>query len=200
MLSDAAHRRVLVADRDEVSRAEIFDLCRQMGLAATAVASGAEVLAAVRRESPLLIVMDSDIPDPSAYAVCRELREQFGETLPIVFVSSTRTAPHDEIAGLLLGADDYFSKPVARDRFVARVRRLLARSATPVARPDLTPREREILSLLVDGRRPSEIAQRLCITRKTAATHIDHILAKLGAHSQAQAVAFAVRDRVLTIR
>ena len=195
-----AHRRVLVADRDEASRMEISDLCGRMGLAATAVASGAEALAGVRRDGPALVVMDSDLADPSAYEVCRELREQFGETLPIVFVSSTRTAPHDEIAGLLLGADDYFNKPVERDRFLARVRRLLARSPTAAARWALTPREHEILSLLVDGRRPSEIAERLCITPKTAATHIDHILAKLGAHSQAQAVAFAIRDSVLTVR
>ena len=60
----------------------------------------------------------------------------------------------------------------------------------------LTPREREVLGLLVEGRRPSEIADLLCITRKTASTHIDHIMAKLGAHTQAQAIAFAVRDNI----
>jgi DNA-binding NarL/FixJ family response regulator len=194
------HFWAVVADCDGVSRAEISGLCGQLGLAVSAVATGAEALLEARSEAPALVVIDSDLTDPSGYEVCRELRDQFGETLPIVFVSSTRTAPHDEIAGLLLGADDYFNKPLQHDRFLARVRRLLARSPSPVRRSNLTPRECEILSLLVEGRRPLEIADRLCITRKTAATHIDHILAKLGAHSQAQAVAFAIRDSILTVR
>jgi DNA-binding NarL/FixJ family response regulator len=64
----------------------------------------------------------------------------------------------------------------------------------------LTKREQDVLGLLVDGRRLPEIAEALCITRKTAATHIEHILSKLGAHSQAQAVAFAMRDKVLPVR
>ena len=58
----------------------------------------------------------------------------------------------------------------------------------------LTPREREVLALLAEGHRPGEIAEELCITRKTTATHIEHILGKLGAHSQAQAVAIALRE------
>jgi DNA-binding CsgD family transcriptional regulator len=54
-----------------------------------------------------------------------------------------------------------------------------------------------VLNLLVAGRNTQEIADRLCIARKTAATHLDHIMAKLGAHSQAQAVAFAVQRNIV---
>ena len=54
-----------------------------------------------------------------------------------------------------------------------------------------------MLALLVQGVARAQIARRLHITDKTASTHIEHILAKLGAHSQAQAVAFAVRDRLV---
>jgi DNA-binding NarL/FixJ family response regulator len=128
------------------------------------------------------------------------MRDRYGETLPIVFMSSTRTARFDEIAGLLLGADDYFVKPLQDERFVARIRRLVARSSAPATNSVLTKREQDVLGLLVDGRRLPEIAEALCITRKTAATHMEHILAKLGAHSQAQAVAFAMRDNVLAGR
>jgi DNA-binding NarL/FixJ family response regulator len=166
-------------------------------LATVAASSGVEALAAVRGELPALVVIDVELVDPSGYEVCRELRERFGETLSIAFISATRTEPADEVAGILLGADDYFPKPLESDLFLARVRRLVARFPAPTLRPALTSREREVLALLVEGRRPSEIADTLCITRKTAATHIDHILSKLGAHSQAQAVAFAVRDGVL---
>jgi DNA-binding NarL/FixJ family response regulator len=63
----------------------------------------------------------------------------------------------------------------------------------------LTRREHEVLTLLVDGRRRHEIAHLLCITPKTVSTHIERILGKLGAHSQAQAVAFALRQGVVRI-
>jgi DNA-binding CsgD family transcriptional regulator len=51
----------------------------------------------------------------------------------------------------------------------------------------LTTREREVLALLLQGLRTSDIAARLVITRSTAAGHIQHILAKLGVHSRAEA-------------
>lgn len=192
-------RWVLVADHDGANRELVSRLAGQIGLAAITANSGEEALAAAQRDGLALVALDVDLSDPSAYEVCHELREQFGEMLPIVFMSANRTSPHDEIAGLLLGADDYFAKPLEVERFLARVRRLIARSPVAAARSRLTPREREVLGLLIKGLRRSEIAVQLCITPKTAATHIDHILAKLGAHSQAQAVAFAVRDNVLSI-
>ena len=54
-------------------------------------------------------------------------------------------------------------------------------------------------ALLVAGEPATEIAKQLCITEKTTSTHIERILAKLGAHSRAQAVAFAVRDRLVEV-
>lgn len=191
--------RVLVADGNKQTAEAISVLVGQLGLLVEVVGVGAEALAAAQRERPALVVLDVELAEPSAYEVCRELRERLGENLPIVFVSATRTDPNDEIAGLLLGADDYFVKPLRAERFVARIRRLLAHSEAPAASSALTARERQVLALLVDGRRPAEIAELLCITPKTAGTHIEHILTKLGAHSQAQAVAFAIRDDVLSV-
>ncbi|HWF24042.1 MAG TPA: response regulator transcription factor [Solirubrobacteraceae bacterium] len=191
---------MLVADRDETGCVAVATLVSQIGLAVASVATGAEALDLARREPPAVVAIDVELADPSGYEVCREMRDRYGETLPIVFMSSTRTARFDEIAGLLLGADDYFIKPLQSDRFLARIRRLVARSSTPATNSALTKREQDVLGLLVDGRRLPEIAEALCITRKTAATHIEHILSKLGAHSQAQAVAFAMRDKVLPVR
>jgi DNA-binding CsgD family transcriptional regulator len=78
------------------------------------------------------------------------------------------------------------------------MRRSLRRSPTNGngARKDetsLSPREREILELLAAGRTQSEIAAALVISPKTVATHIQHLLAKLGVHSRAQAVSAAYR-------
>jgi DNA-binding CsgD family transcriptional regulator len=58
----------------------------------------------------------------------------------------------------------------------------------------LTKREREVLALLAEGLDPREIATRLVLSRKTVATHLEHVLCKLGVHTQAQAVAAAYRS------
>ena len=57
----------------------------------------------------------------------------------------------------------------------------------------LSPREVEVLRLLADGHNAAAIAERLVITRKTVASHLQRVMAKLGVHSRAQAVAEAYR-------
>jgi two-component system nitrate/nitrite response regulator NarL len=144
---------------------------------------------------PRLIVLDVHLPEICGYEVCRELRDEFGAGLPVIFVSAERTEPSDRIAGLLVGADEYLAKPVASDEFLARVRVLLRRSGPAIASASaLTARELEILRLLADGLTTPDIARHLFISRKTVGTHIEHILAKLGVHSRTEAVALAYRD------
>lgn len=184
---------ILVVDGDELHRASVTLLLRQGGYETHEVEAGDEALAEAHRSRPALVVLDVRLRDGSGYEVCRQLREAFGETLPIMFVSALRTEPYDRVGGLLLGADDYLAEPFAPDELLARVRRLVARSRDDSSALDLTKRELEILRLLASGRNQSQIAAALVIAERTVATHIQHILAKLGVHSRAQAVAVAHR-------
>lgn len=117
-------------------------------------------------------------------------------------MSGDRTEPFDRVGGLLIGADDYIVKPFDPDEVLARVRRLLDgrpntdrrdRSDRDGKAGSLTRRELEVLRLLSNGLGPPAIARELVIRPKTVSTHIQRILAKLGVHNQAQAVAAAYR-------
>ena len=187
---------ILIADADPDFRDSVGALLEQAGYATMRAATGAEALKLSHASPPAVALLDVHLPEMSGYEVCRELRDRFGEALPIVFVSATRTDAADRIAGLLLGADDYLAKPLAPGELVARVRRLLARSSSADGAV-LSTREREILALLAAGRRRVEIAQELFISPKTVEKHLERSFRKLGVHTQAEAVARALRDQLI---
>jgi len=187
--------RVLVVDGDPDSCAALLEALERAGYRTQQARTGEEALRAAGRQRPALVIMDTHLPGTSGYEIAREFRERYGEHLPIIFVSAARTDETDRVAGLLLGADDYLAKPVRLDHLLARVRRLVAQSAAvagPVA-SRLTPREQEVLGLLADGLEQDDIANRLFISPKTVAKHIERILSKLGVHSRAQAIVLALR-------
>jgi DNA-binding NarL/FixJ family response regulator len=189
---------ILIVDGDRQSRTLISRVLKRVGYSTYEAETGEEALAAAKRERPALVVLEALLPGVSGYEVCRELKDEFGETLPIVFVSGTRTEPADRVAGLLVGGDDYLVKPFDPNELLARVRRLLPpRLAAGETPRRLTRRELDVLSLLVEGLSQPEIAERLFISPKTVGKHIEHILPKLGVHNRAQAVALAVRDELV---
>jgi DNA-binding NarL/FixJ family response regulator len=188
--------KVLVVDDDANLRELVISLLERAGYSTLGFESGEDVLTAAV-ERPALVILDVRLPGLSGYEVCRELKDTFGSSLPVLLVSAVRIEAFDRAAGLLIGADDYMVKPLDPDELIARVRRHLAPqtrgSAAPPAVRLLTPRELEVLRLLAEGVDQREIAERLVISSKTVATHIQHILVKLGVHSRAQAVAAAHR-------
>jgi DNA-binding NarL/FixJ family response regulator len=195
---------VLVADHDSIARGEIVDALRVAGFAISEADNGCEALALAFSMPPVAAVLEPMLPGLSGYEVCRRLKDDRGDGVPVVFISGERKESCDRVAGLLIGADDYLVKPVAADELVTRVRALVARAnrsassnGDRVALEELTPREIAILRQLGEGLGQAEIAMQLFISPKTVANHIDHILKKLGVHSRAQAVAAAYRSGLL---
>jgi DNA-binding NarL/FixJ family response regulator len=193
---------ILIVDDDATYRAFVSSILGRVGYATREASSGEEALNAVRSGRPACVLLDVLLPGVTGYAVCRELRDEYGESLPIIFVTGERTEAGDRVAGLLLGADDYVVKPFDPDELLARVRRSIVRSGLPGRRNGdgrwsafgLTDREREIVMLLADGLGQKAIAGQLVISPKTVATHVQRILTKLGVHSRAEAVAVAHRE------
>jgi DNA-binding NarL/FixJ family response regulator len=199
------NRPVLIVDDDANYRAFVTELLRRAGFTTCEASTGKEALASAGRERPACVLLDVLLPGATGYEVCRELRDEYGEGLPIIFVTGERVEAADRVAGLLVGADDYVVKPFDPDELVARTRRFVARStarSSAVYRGglfQLTTREHEVLRLLAEGLDQKAIARQLFITAKTVSTHIQRILTKLGVHSRAEAVSLAYRERLIEI-
>jgi DNA-binding NarL/FixJ family response regulator len=192
---------IIIADCDAASRRDLSKLAARAGFATVEVATGAEALAAMRVSRPALVVLELRLPDVNGFELCREVRDEFGEQLPIVFLSADRTDSLDRSVGFLVGGDDYIVKPFDPDELLARVRRLITRSSRVRAAAEsrvpaaaLTGREREVLVMLAEGLRSKAIARELVISPKTVSSHIQRILTKLDVHSRAEAVALAYRE------
>lgn len=183
-----------------------MELLGRAGFLVREAADGHEVLRLVDEQVPDAVILDVGVRGVTGFVLCRLLRLRFGERLPIIFLSADRIEPFDRTAGLLLGADDYVVKPFDPNELLARVQRSVSRlprdaitaasegEATHIRYSELTPRESEVLKLLVEGLNQTEIARELVISPNTVATHIQRILMKLGVHNRAQAVAFAARE------
>jgi DNA-binding NarL/FixJ family response regulator len=190
-------RPILIVDTDAGARAELAHLLEDEGYKVMQGGSGEAGLKLARENPPALVVLEVPLGDRSGYEVCRVLREELGEELPVLFLSGARTESYDRVAGLLVGADDYVVKPFAVDELLARVRRLVRHAAPAETSTSLlTPREREVL-LLAEGLAADEIAKELFISKKTVGTHLEHIFTKLGVRSRSQAIAVAYRDELV---
>jgi two-component system, OmpR family, response regulator len=191
---------ILVVEDDEPLRDLLAGLLEYAGHDVCVAADGVEAVAVVEADEPAVAILDVCLPRLSGYEVCHRLRERYGAGVAVLFISGERTEAVDRVAGLLIGGDDYLVKPFAPDELLARVAALLRRRDT-YRRTDaaslLTPREHEVFELLARGLQNAEIAQLLVISPKTVATHVEHIYAKLGAHSRVQALAAGYKHELL---
>ncbi len=199
---------ILIVDHDDAARLAAVSVAVRLGYEARAVENAELLLERLDGDRPALAIVEVELPGAlSGLEVLRELHERFGDGLPVILVSAERTTALDRTSGLMLGADDYLVKPFDFGELLARVRRSLRRTPSsngngngnghvngkPSHSFSLSPREREILGLLASGKTQREIASALVLSPKTVATHIQHLLSKLGVHSRAQAVGMAYR-------
>lgn len=202
-----AQRRgaVLVADPDAAWRDLMSHHLGERQFEVVAVPSGHEALMRAGTERFGVAVLEVHLRDITGYEVCRAVRESFGNAVAVMFVSARRTETADRVAGLMLGADDYLTKPFAGDELVARVTTLMRRVTRAElafgggSGPALTARELQVLQLLADGHNQHDIARSLVITPATVGKHIEHILEKLPARSRAEAVALAYQRGLATV-
>lgn len=167
--------------------------------------SGEAALAAVRRHSPAVVMMDLAMgPGMDGIQAITEIRRVNPEQAVLVF--TTYDSDADIVRAVDAGAIGYLLKDAAPEEIFSALRGAVqGRSvmSAPVAsrlfhklrNPDevLTAREAELLSLLTEGLSNKELGHRLLISGATVKTHLAHIYAKLGVESRAAAIATALR-------
>jgi len=191
---------VVIADPEQTARTTLAAALTKAGFRVLQAETGDQALALARSARPGAVILEVPLAGLSGYEVCQALRSEFGPELPIMFVSGNRTESYDRVAGLLLGADDYVTKPYIAGELLVRLRNLLHRRPDPEASRlarRLTKREHEVLALMAEGLQHQEIGRRLFISHKTVGTHVEHILRKLGARGRAQAIAIAYQHHIL---
>ncbi len=205
--------RVLIVDDHAVVRsglAAFLSVSDELELVGQAE-NGLEAVRLCEAEHPDVVLMDLVMPGMDGVAATRAIRGRFPEIQVIALTSF----PEDNLvqdvlrAGALsyllknVGADDLaraiHAARAGRSTLAPEAAQALIHGATQPPRPghDLSPREREVLALMVQGLSNPQIADKLIVGRSTVKFHVSSILGKLGVQTRTEAVALAVQQHIL---
>ncbi|MEJ2597579.1 MAG: response regulator transcription factor [Anaerolineales bacterium] len=173
-------------------------------------ADGQQAIQVIENTQPDVVLMDLVMPVMDGIETIHQIRSRFPA---IQVIALTSFSDQDMVQKAIReGASGYLLKNVSGEDLAEAIRSACAGQVTlaPEVIRDfilskqqrspgesLTKREREVLALLVKGRSNPEIASSLTISRSTARAHVSNILAKLGVSNRAEAVAMALRNKLV---
>ena len=188
---------VFVVDDNAGIRKSMKNLCAAEGLAVATYASGEEFLAAYDPRRRGCLLLDVRLRGSSGLDLQDELRRR-KSNLPVIVMAAYGNVS-TSVRAFRGGAVDFLQKPVSPIVLVERIRQLIevdrqereavaVRDDTKRRVATLTPREHEVMKLLVDGLISKEIASHLGVSTRTVEGHRREILNKMGVTSAAQLV------------
>jgi two-component system, NarL family, response regulator LiaR len=175
--------------------------------------NGLEALNLCHKKQPDVILMDLIMPEMDGIAATRAILANYPE---IKIIAMTSFEEEQLVQGVLAaGAISYLIKNVTSEELVKAIReavsgrstlspeaaRVLVQATRPTEQPscDLTKREREVLNQVVQGHSNQQIAEALVISITTVKAHISSILSKLQVSSRAEAIAYALKHKIVSL-
>ncbi|PAQ05583.1 response regulator transcription factor [Mesorhizobium temperatum] len=192
---------VFIVDDDARLREALSELLDSHGIRAAAFGSASEYIGANKPDIPACLILDVELPDINGLDLQRQISK--GDHPPIVFITGHGDIP-SSVQAIKHGAVDFLTKPFSDADLMAAIQTALAedrerRSARAelVALKqrylDLTPREREVLPLVVSGLLNKQAAAELGISEVTLQIHRRNVMQKMAASSLADLVRIAQR-------
>ena len=198
---------VFVIDDDRMIRDGLQSLIRSVGLRVEAFASAQDFLGTKRPDTPACLVLDVRMPGLSGLDLQMKLRDD-GIPIPIIFITGHGDIPMS-VRAMKEGAHEFLTKPVRGQDLLDAVQKALVsdrelrqerREANEIhARfESLTPREKEVLELVVAGLLNKQIADQLGMSELTVKTHRAHVMEKTQAESLAHLVRMSEKLKTAT--
>ena len=189
--------RVFIIDDDQGILDALIRFLRTAGYETKAYSSPQAFLEEHDPSMPGCVVLDLSMPRMNGLAVQRELVTR-GTERPIIFLSGRGTVPAS-VEAMKAGAVDFLPKPlkgdellsaikVAEERDLVRLQRAAERKAAGKLIDKLTPREKEVMELVVQGHLNKNIAALISTTEKTVKAHRGRVMHKIGVRSVAELV------------
>jgi RNA polymerase sigma factor (sigma-70 family) len=188
---------IFVVDDDEGVRNSLRFLLKSVGLSATTMASATEFLTTYQPDQPGCLVLDVRMPGLSGLELQQQLNLR-GAIIPVIFITGHGDIPM-AVEAMQHGAFDFLQKPFRDQDLIDRIQRALAadeknraalreRDRVRARLDSLTPREREVLDLMMRGKPNKVMAAELGLSQRTVEIHRARVMEKTDASSLAQLV------------
>lgn len=188
---------VFVVDDDESMRESLDSLLRSVGLKTKVFSSAAEFLQSAPSERPACLILDVRLPGLSGLDLQSELKH-LGIEIPIIFLTGHGDIPMS-VRAMKAGATEFLTKPFREQELLDAVGQALERdrkrqilqsefAELSLCYEKLTPREREVMQLVVSGLLNKQIAYKLGVSEVTVKLHRSQVMHKMLAESVADLV------------